>query len=164
MFTTTTVMMLALLSSAMFVEVESFQLSSTSSSNPHFVGSLLPGNFLQPRQPHNAPLFASTDGDETSDSSTSSSTTTTFATATESIGDKIFAELDKMRQQFSELTESLSMAKEREEQAQANVARLAEEKVNVEAEKESTIARKKRLLRYVFYISHHVHIINYLLA
>jgi hypothetical protein len=69
-----------------------------------------------------------------------------------------------MRQQFSELTESLSMAKEREEQAQANVARLAEEKVNVEAEKESTIARKKRLLRYVFYISHHVHIINYLLA
>jgi len=56
------------------------------------------------------------------------------------------------------------MAKEREEQAQANVARLAEEKVNVEAEKESTIARKKRLLRYVFYISHHVHIINYLLA
>jgi hypothetical protein len=95
-------------------------------------------------------LFASADGDETAVDSSSS---TTIATATESIGDRIFAELDKMRQQFSELTESLSMAKEREEQAQANVMRLTEEKVNVEAEKESTIAGKKRVLRYVFSIS-----------
>ncbi|KAK1748465.1 hypothetical protein QTG54_000404 [Skeletonema marinoi] len=97
-----------------------------------------------PQQQHAvAPLFASADDEENSDSSSS---TTTFATAPESIGEKVFAELDKMRQQFSELTESLTMAKEREEQAKGDVTRLTEKKVTVEAEKESAILGKKRVL------------------
>ena len=145
--------MVALLSSMMMMllllvveVVASFQLSSTSSSlsNPH--GQLL----LQPsrQQPHYAPLFASTDGDETPELST----TTAFASASESIGEKMFAELDKMRQQFSELTESLTMAKETEEQAIGDVTRLTEEKVNVDANKDSVVSGKKRVLRYVFFI------------
>jgi len=159
----TTMAIAALLSSVLFIEVASFQLSGTSSSNPRIVSSL--PRPLQPQQKHAvAPLFASADDEENSDSSSSS---TTFATAPESIGEKVFAELDKMRQQFSELTESLTMAKEREEQAKGDVTRLTEKKVTVEAEKESAILGKKRVLRYVLdsLRSRHVHIFKlYLLA
>jgi len=138
----TTMAIAALLSSVLFIEVASFQLSGTSSSNPRIVSSL--PRPLQPQQQHAvAPLFASADDEENTDSSSS---TTTFATAPESIGEKVFAELDKMRQQFSELTESLTMAKEREEQAKGDVTRLTEKKVTVEAEKESAILGKKRVL------------------
>lgn len=139
-----TMVIVALLSSCVFlVEVSSFQPSGTATSN-HIVKSL-PSQIVPPRQPCYAPLFASADDKKDTDSST-----TTFATAPESIGEKVFAELDKMRQQFSELTESLSMAKEREEQAKGDVARLTEEKNTVDSEKESFIAGKKRVLRYVF--------------
>lgn len=140
----TNMVIAALLSSSVFlVEVVSFQSSGTSLSNPHIVKSL-PSQIVPPRQPCYAPLFAFSDDKEDVDSST-----TTLATAP-SIGEKVFAELDKMRQQFSELTESLSLAKEREEQAKGDVARLTAEKNTVDAEKESFIAGKKRVLRYVF--------------
>eukprot|EP00573_Skeletonema_grethae_P010869 CAMPEP_0201694168 /NCGR_PEP_ID=MMETSP0578-20130828/6524_1 /ASSEMBLY_ACC=CAM_ASM_000663 /TAXON_ID=267565 /ORGANISM="Skeletonema grethea, Strain CCMP 1804" /LENGTH=235 /DNA_ID=CAMNT_0048179807 /DNA_START=32 /DNA_END=736 /DNA_ORIENTATION=+ len=128
------------LSSVMLVEVASFHLSGTSSSNPHIVSSL-PGQLLQPRQMDYAPLFASNEGEEVADSST-----TSFATVPESIGEKVFAELDNMRKQFAELTESLTMAKQREEQAKGDVTRLTDEKKNVDAEKDSVITGKKRVL------------------
>ncbi len=130
------------LSSLMFVEVASFHLSGTSS----FVSSS-PGQLLQPRQTDYAPLFASNDGEDTTDSST-----TSFATVPESIGEKVFAELDNMRKQFAELTESLTMAKQREEQAKGDVTRLTDEKKTVDAEKDSVISGKKRVLRYVFLV------------
>ncbi len=136
------IVLFLLLSSLLLVDVvvDSFQLSC-SNSNQKIKSQL--------QQQHYAiqlpPLFASTDGDDES----SSSTTTTFAAPAESIGEKVFAELDKMRQNFAELTESLTMAKEREEQAKEDVTRLTEEKVNVEAEKDNVIAGRKRILRYV---------------
>jgi hypothetical protein len=96
------------------------------------------------------PLFASADGEDDESSSVDSSTSTaTFATAAESIGEKLFAELDKMKKQFSDLTESLSIAKEREEKAKGDVKKLTEEKFNVESGRENFIAGKKRILRYV---------------
>ena len=131
--------------SVLLVEVASFHLSGTSSSNPHIIVSSLPGQLLQPRQ--HAPLFASSDDEEVTDSST-----TTFATAPQSIGEKVFAELDNMRKQFAVLTESLTMAKEREEQAKGDVTRLTDEKKIVDAEMDSVITGKKRVLRYVFLV------------
>eukprot|EP00574_Skeletonema_japonicum_P005810 CAMPEP_0201735310 /NCGR_PEP_ID=MMETSP0593-20130828/36705_1 /ASSEMBLY_ACC=CAM_ASM_000672 /TAXON_ID=267983 /ORGANISM="Skeletonema japonicum, Strain CCMP2506" /LENGTH=570 /DNA_ID=CAMNT_0048228837 /DNA_START=9 /DNA_END=1721 /DNA_ORIENTATION=- len=125
--------------SVLLVEVASFHLSGTSSSNPHIIVSSLPGQLLQPRQ--HAPLFASSDDEEVTDSST-----TTFATAPQSIGEKVFAELDNMRKQFAVLTESLTMAKEREEQAKGDVTRLTDEKKIVDAEMDSVITGKKRVL------------------
>lgn len=100
-----------------------------------------------------APLFATNDGEEGTDSSTSS-----FATVPESIGEKVFAELDNMRKQFAELTESLTMAKQREEQAKGDVTRLTDEKKNVDAEKDSVITGKKRVLRYVFLVHTIAHV------
>ena len=144
---TTMVMLFALLSSSVFLVdvVSAFQ----SSSSNHIVKNL-PGKTLTPRQPSSVPLFASTEDKDDADSST-----TTVVTAPESIGEKVFAELDKMRLQFSELTESLNVAKEREEQAKGDVARLTKEKNTVDTEKESFIAGKKQVLRYVFSSSHH---------
>lgn len=100
-----------------------------------------------------APLFATNDGEEGTDSSTSS-----FATVPESIGEKVFAELDNMRKQFAELTESLTMAKQREEQAKGDVTRLTDEKKTVDAEKDSVITGKKRVLRYVFLVHTIAHV------
>ena len=150
LFITMVMLIFALLSSSVFLVdvVSAFQ----SSSSNHIVKNL-PGQILTPRQPSSVPLFASTDDKDDADSST-----TTVATAPESIGEKVFAELDKMRQQFSELTESLNVAKEREEQAKGDVARLTKEKNTVDTEKESFIAGKKQVLRYVFSSSHHVYI------
>lgn len=119
--------------------VDSFQLSSSSNQK---IKSQLQQQHYAIQLP--SPLFASTDGEDES-----SSSATTFAVSAESIGEKVFAELDKMRQNFAELTESLTMAKEREEQAKEDVTRLTEEKVNVEAEKDNVIAGRKRILRYV---------------
>ena len=138
--TTTVMIVLFLLSSLLLdgVVVDSFQLSCSNSNQK--IKSQLQHAIQLP-----SPLFASTDGEDES----SSSSTTTFAASAESIGEKVFAELDKMRQNFAELTESLTMAKEREEQAKEDVTRLTEEKVNVEAEKDNVIAGRKRILRYV---------------
>ena len=132
---------LLLLSSLLLdgVVVDSFQLSSSSNQK---IKSQLQQQHYALQLP--SPLFASTDGEDES-----SSSATTFAVSAESIGEKVFAELDKMRQNFAELTESLTMAKEREEQAKEGVTRLTEEKVNVEAEKENVISGRKRILRYV---------------
>lgn len=132
---------LLLLSSLLLdgVVVDSFQLSSSSNQK---IKSQLQQQHYALQLP--SPLFASTDGEDES-----SSSATTFAVSAESIGEKVFAELDKMRQNFAELTESLTMAKEREEQAKEDVTRLTEEKVNVEAEKDNVIAGRKRILRYV---------------
>ena len=143
---TTMVMIIALLASSIFflIDVVSAFQSGTSSSSNHIVKNL-PSQILTPRQPSSVPLFASTDDKDDADSST-----TTVATAPESIGEKVFAELDKMRQQFSELTESLNVAKEREEQAKGDVVRLTKEKNTVDTEKESFIAGKKQVLRCVF--------------
>lgn len=144
MTTVAMIVVFFLLSSLLLVDVvvDSFQLLSSSISNQNIKSQL--------QQQHYAiqlpsPLFASTDGEDES----SSSSTTTFAASAESIGEKVFAELDKMRQNFAELTESLTMAKEREEQAKEDVTRLTEEKINVEAEKDNVIAGRKRILRYV---------------
>lgn len=144
MTTVAMIVVFFLLSSLLLVDVvvDSFQLLSSSISNQKIKSQL--------QQQHYAiqlpsPLFASTDGEDES----SSSSTTTFAASAESIGEKVFAELDKMRQNFAELTESLTMAKEREEQAKEDVTRLTEEKINVEAEKDNVIAGRKRILRYV---------------
>lgn len=117
--------------------VDSFQLSSRSNQK---IKSQLQQQHYALQLP--SPLFASTEGEDESPSST----TTTFAASAESIGEKVFAELDKMRQNFAELTESLTMAKEREEQAKEDITRLTEEKNNVEAEKDNVIAVKKRIL------------------
>lgn len=138
----TMVMTFALLSSSVFLVdvVSAFQ----SSSSNHIVKNL-PGQILSPRQPSSVPLFTSTEDKDDADSST-----TTVVTVPESIGEKVFAELDKMRQQFSELTESLNVAKEREEQAKGDVVRLTKEKNTVDTEKESFIAGKKQILRCVF--------------
>lgn len=139
--TTTAMIVLFLLSSLLLdgVVVDSFQLSSSSNQK---IKSQLQQQHYAIQLP--SPLFASTDGEDES-----SSSATTFAVSAESIGEKVFAELDKMRQNFAELTESLTMAKEREEQAKEDVTRLTEEKVNVEAEKDNVIAGRKRILRYV---------------
>lgn len=141
--TTTVMIVLFLLSSLLLVDVvvDSFQLSCSNSNQK--IKSQLQQQHYAIQLP--SPLFASTDGEDES----SSSSTTTFAASAESIGEKVFAELDKMRQNFAELTESLTMAKEREEQAKEDVIRLTEEKVNVEAEKDNVIAGRKRILRYV---------------
>ena len=136
------VMKASLLLSLLLEEVHSFQFSN--SSPLRNIVSSLPGN-LQPQQSRYSPLFAFPDDDST------------FATATEFIGDKMFAELDKMRQQFSELTESLTMAKEREDQAVRDVTTLAEKKGNVEVEKESFFAERKRVLRYVCFTFTQLH-------
>ena len=122
------------------VVVDSFQLSCSNSNQK--IKSQLQQQHYAIQLP--SPLFASTDGEDES-----SSSSTTFAASAESIGEKVFAELDKMRQNFAELTESLTMAKEREEQAKEDVTRLTEEKVSVEAEKDNVIAGRKRILRYV---------------
>ena len=134
---------LFLLSSLLLVDVvvDSFQLSCSNSNQK--IKSQLQQQHYAIHLP--SPLFASTDGEDES----SSSSTTTFVASAESIGEKVFAELDKMRQNFAELTESLTMAKEREEQAKEDVTRLTQEKVNVEAEKDNVIAGRKRILRYV---------------
>jgi len=139
--TTSAMIVLLLLSSLLLdgVVVDSFQLSSSSNQK---IKSQLQQQHYALQLP--SPLFASTDGEDES-----SSSATTFAVSAESIGEKVFAELDKMRQNFAELTESLTMAKEREEQAKEGVTRLTEEKVNVEAEKENVISGRKRILRYV---------------
>ena len=141
--TTTVMIVLFLLSSLLLdgVVVDSFQLSCSNSNQK--IKSQLQQQHYAFQLP--SPLFASTDGEDES----SSSSTTTFAASAESIGEKVFAELDKMRQNFAELTESLTMAKEREEQAKEDVTRLTEEKANVEAETDNVIAGRKRILRYV---------------
>ncbi len=141
--TTTAMIVLFLLSSLLLdgVVVDSFQLSCSNSNQK--IKSQLQQQHYAIQLP--SPLFASPDGEDES----FSSSTTTFAASAESIGEKVFAELDKMRQNFAELTESLTMAKEREEQAKEDVTRLTEEKVNVEAEKDNVIAGRKRILRYV---------------
>ena len=135
-------MIVLLLLSSLLLDgvVDSFQLSC-SNSNQKMKSQL--------QQQHYAiqlpsPLFASSDGEDESPSST-----ITFVASAESIGEKVFAELDKMRQNFAELTESLTMAKEREEQAKEDVTRLTEEKADVEAETDNAIAGRKRILRYV---------------
>lgn len=141
---TAAMIVLLLLSSLLLdgVVVDSFQLSC-SNSNQKIKSQLQQQHYYAIQLP--SPLFASTDGEDES----SSSSTTTFAASAESIGEKVFAELDKMRQNFAELTESLTMAKEREEQAKEDVTRLTEEKANVEAETDNAIAGRKRILRYV---------------
>ena len=143
MTTVAMIVVFFLLSSLLLVDVvvDSFQLSSSISNQK--IKSQLQQQHYAIQLP--SPLFASTDGEDES----SSSSTTTFAASAESIGEKVFAELDKMRQNFAELTESLTMAKEREEQAKEDVTRLTEEKANVEAEKDNAIAGRKRILRYV---------------
>ena len=55
----------------------------------------------------------------------------------------LFAEWEKMRNQFMEMSESLSMAKRREEEAQENVALLRERQKSVESDKEREINSKK---------------------
>ena len=61
----------------------------------------------------------------------------------ESLRRSLFAELEKMRNQFTEMTESLNKAKEREEQAQGTVASLKEKQRSVESEKKNAIDSKK---------------------
>lgn len=61
----------------------------------------------------------------------------------ESLRKTLFAELEKMRTQFAEMSESLSKAKEREERAQGTVATLKEEQRSVEAEKAKAVDSKK---------------------
>eukprot|EP00804_Cyclotella_cryptica_P013952 CCRYP_002459-RA/>CCRYP_002459-RA protein AED:0.00 eAED:0.00 QI:117/1/1/1/1/1/2/1253/598 len=55
----------------------------------------------------------------------------------------LFVELEKMRNQFVEMSESLSVAKKREEEAQDSVASLRERQRSVESEKEREINNKK---------------------
>lgn len=61
----------------------------------------------------------------------------------ESLRKTLFAELEKMRTQFSEMSESLNKAKEREEEAQGTVAALKEKQRSVESEKQRAIESKK---------------------
>ncbi len=61
----------------------------------------------------------------------------------ESLRRTLFTELDKMRNQFVEMSESLSTAKKREKEAQENVALLRERQQSVESEREREINRKK---------------------
>jgi hypothetical protein len=61
----------------------------------------------------------------------------------ESLRRTLFAELEKMRNQFMEMSESLSMAKKREEEAQENIALLRERQKSVESDKEREINSKK---------------------
>lgn len=55
----------------------------------------------------------------------------------------LFAELEKMRNQFTEMSESLNRVKEREEKAQGTIATLKEQQRSAELEKEEAIGRKK---------------------
>ena len=61
----------------------------------------------------------------------------------ESLRRSLFAELEKMRNQFTEMTESLNKAREREVQAQGTVANLKENQQSVEKEKKNAIDSKK---------------------
>eukprot|EP01082_Thalassiosira_pseudonana_P016100 g14026.t1 g14026 contig9:988866-990813(-) len=56
---------------------------------------------------------------------------------------QMFAELEKMRNQFAEMKDSLTQAKKREEEAQVNVVRLRAQKDAVVSEKNEAIQNKK---------------------
>jgi hypothetical protein len=60
---------------------------------------------------------------------------------------QMFAELEKMRNQFAEMKDSLTQAKKREEEAQVNVVRLREQKDAVVSEKNEAIQNKKMTYR-----------------
>lgn len=61
----------------------------------------------------------------------------------ESLRKTLFAELEKMRKQFTEMSESLNLAKEREEKAQVTIATLKEQRQSVESEKKRAVDSKK---------------------
>jgi chromosome segregation ATPase len=61
----------------------------------------------------------------------------------ESLRKTLFAELEKMRKQFTEMSESLNQAKEREEKAQGTIATLKEQRQSVESEKKRAVDSKK---------------------
>jgi hypothetical protein len=61
----------------------------------------------------------------------------------ESLRRTLFAELEKMRDQFTEMSETLTKAKEREEKARGSIASLKEQQQSAESEKERAIDNKK---------------------
>lgn len=61
----------------------------------------------------------------------------------QSIRQTLFDQLENMRKQFTEMSESLSRAKEREEQARETVVTLKEQRRSVELEKEEAISSQK---------------------
>ena len=65
----------------------------------------------------------------------------------ESIRNKMFAELEKLRQQFTDLTETLGQAKQEEEVAKGTFWRLREEREVVELEKEEAVQGVTKVFR-----------------
>mmetsp|Transcript_12448 Transcript_12448/g.26285 ORF Transcript_12448/g.26285 Transcript_12448/m.26285 type:complete len:607 (-) Transcript_12448:323-2143(-) len=65
----------------------------------------------------------------------------------DSIRQKMFSELEKLRQQFSELTESLGQVKKEEEEAKGKFWKLREQKEEADLEKEEAIQSAKKTLR-----------------
>lgn len=61
----------------------------------------------------------------------------------ESLRRTLFTELEKMRDQFTEMSETLTKAKEREEKARGSIASLKEQQQSAESEKERAIDNKK---------------------
>lgn len=67
----------------------------------------------------------------------------------DSIRQKMFSELEKLRKQFSELTESLGQAKKEEEDAKGKFWKLREQKEEADLEREEAIQSAKKTFRCV---------------
>jgi hypothetical protein len=127
--------------------VASFPLSTKSSLSVHnlSVRNVRSSSHIinRHRLPHFNALPPSIENDVNTDPDTSADSKDASNGQMESMRRTLFSELEKMRVQFAEMTESLTKAKEREEAAQGSVATLKEQQRSVESEKDKFINVKK---------------------